>query len=191
MRNSNSKMMAIIALLIAVVGLSIGFAALQTKLTVNGTAEVTGGSKWDVKFVTSSLNTVKTGTAASTTAPTLAATSLTGFKVTLLKPGDKVTYYFQVTNAGSFAAKIDSITIGTPTCSPTAFCSNLKYTFANTTASGGTAGATVAKGDTLAVKQTKWLMLSIEYLSTATASSLPTSTVTVSGLTATINYVQA
>ena len=41
MKNSNSKVIAVIALVLAVVGLSIGFAALQTQLTINGTAEVT------------------------------------------------------------------------------------------------------------------------------------------------------
>lgn len=189
MRNSNSKMMSVIALVIAVVGLSIGFAALQTQLTVNGTAEVTGGSKWDVKFVTGSLNKVETGSATGT-APTIAATSVTGFKATLLKPGDKVSYYFQVTNAGSFDAKIDSITIGEPVCSTAAFCNNLKYTFAYTTANDGVAGVAPATGDTLAKNETKWLVLSVEYLSTADASTLPTEKVTVSGLTATINYVQ-
>ena len=190
MRNGNSKMMAVIALVIAVVGLSIGFAALQTQLTVNGTAEVTGGSKWDVKFVTGSLNKVETGSATGTN-PTVAATSVNGFKATLLKPGDKVTYYFQVTNAGSFDAKLDSITIGTPTCSTAAFCSNLKYTFAYTTASGGAAGTAPAAGDTLAVNETKWLVLSVEYLASADSSTLPSTTVTVSGLSATMNYVQA
>ena len=189
MRNGNSKMMAVIALVIAVVGLSIGFAALQTQLTVNGTAEVTGGTKWDVKFVTS-LNKVETGSATGTN-PTVAATSVNGFKATLLKPGDKVTYYFQVTNAGSFDAKLDSITIGTPTCSTAAFCSNLKYTFAYTTASGGAAGTAPAAGDTLAVNETKWLVLSVEYLASADSSTLPSTTVTVSGLSATMNYVQA
>lgn len=190
MRNGNSKMMAVIALVIAVVGLSIGFAALQTQLTVNGTAEVTGGTKWDVKFVTSSLNKVETGSATGTN-PTVAATSVNGFKATLLKPGDKVTYYFQVTNAGSFDAKLDSITIGTPTCSTAAFCSNLKYTFAYTTASGGVAGTAPAAGDTLAANETKWLVLSVEYLASADSSTLPSTTVTVSGLSATMNYVQA
>ena len=190
MRNGNSKMMAVIALVIAVVGLSIGFAALQTQLTVNGTAEVTGGTKWDVKFVTSSLNKVETGSATGTN-PTIAATSVNGFKATLLKPGDKVTYYFQVTNAGSFDAKLDSITIGTPTCSTAAFCSNLKYTFAYTTASGGVAGTAPAAGDTLAANETKWLVLSVEYLASADSSTLPSTTVTVSGLSATMNYVQA
>ena len=190
MRNGNSKMMAVIALVIAVVGLSIGFAALQTQLTVNGTAEVTGGTKWDVKFVTSSLNKVETGSATGTN-PTIAATSVNGFKATLLKPGDKVTYYFQVTNAGSFDAKLDSITIGTPTCSTAAFCSNLKYTFAYTTDNGGEAGTAPAAGDTLAVNETKWLVLSVEYLASADSSTLPSTTVTVSGLSATMNYVQA
>ena len=190
MRNGNSKMMAVIALVIAVVGLSIGFAALQTQLTVNGTAEVTGGTKWDVKFVTSSLSKVEAGTATGTN-PTVAATSVSGFKATLKKPGDKVTYYFQVTNAGSFDAKLDSITIGTPTCSTAAFCSNLKYTFAYTTASGGVAGTVPAVNDTLAANETKWLVLSVEYLASADASTLPSTTVTVSGLSATMNYVQA
>ena len=190
MKNSNSKVIAVIALVLAVVGLSIGFAALQTQLTVNGTAEVTGGTKWDVKFVTSSLNKVETGSATGTN-PTVAATSITGLKATLQKPGDKVTYYFQVTNAGSFDAKIDSITIGTPTCSTAAFCSNLKYTFAYTTDNGGEAGTVPAVNDTLAAGETKWMLITVEYVSTADSSTLPLETVTITGLNASINYVQA
>lgn len=42
-RDNGGKIIAVIALVLAVVGLSIGFAALQTKLEINGTAEVTGG----------------------------------------------------------------------------------------------------------------------------------------------------
>lgn len=189
-RDNNGKIIAVIALVLAVVGLSIGFAALQTRLEINGTAEVTGGKTWDVKFVDSSLKVDKVGSAQSTD-PTVSATTIKDYKVTLAKPGDKVSYYFQVTNAGSFDAKIDSITIGTPTCSTAAFCSNLKYTFAYTTASGGAAGTAPAAGDTLAVNETKWLVLSVEYLVSADSSTLPSTTVTVSGLSATMNYVQA
>ena len=189
-RDNGGKIIAVIALVLAVVGLSIGFAALQTKLEINGTAEVTGGQTWDVKFVDSSLKVDKVGSAQSTD-PTVSATTIKDYKVTLAKPGDKVSYYFQVTNAGSFDAKLDSITIGTPTCSTAAFCSNLKYTFAYTTASGGAAGTAPAAGDTLAVNETKWLVLSVEYLASADSSTLPSTTVTVSGLSATMNYVQA
>ena len=189
-RDNGGKIIAVIALVLAVVGLSIGFAALQTKLEINGTAEVTGGKTWDVKFVDSSLKVDKVGSAQSTD-PTVSATTIKDYKVTLAKPGDKVSYYFQVTNAGSFDAKLDSITIGTPTCSTAAFCSNLKYTFAYTTASGGAAGTAPAAGDTLAVNETKWLVLSVEYLASADSSTLPSTTVTVSGLSATMNYVQA
>ena len=188
-RDNGGKIIAVIALVLAVVGLSIGFAALQTKLEINGTAEVTGGKTWDIKFVDSSLKVDKVGSAQSTD-PTVSATTIKDYKVTLAKPGDKVSYYFQVTNAGSFDAKLDSITIGTPTCSTAAFCSNLKYTFAYTTASGGAAGTAPAAGDTLAVNETKWLVLSVEYLASSDASTLPKDTVTVDGLTATINYVQ-
>ena len=189
-RDNGGKIIAVIALVLAVVGLSIGFAALQTKLEINGTAEVTGGKTWDIKFVDSSLKVDKVGSAQSTD-PTVSATTIKDYKVTLAKPGDKVSYYFQVTNAGSFDAKLDSITIGTPTCSTAAFCSNLKYTFAYTTASGGVAGTAPAAGDTLAVNETKWLVLSVEYLASADSSTLPSTTVTVSGLSATMNYVQA
>ena len=189
-RDNGGKIIAVIALVLAVVGLSIGFAALQTKLEINGTAEVTGGKTWDIKFVDSSLKVDKVGSAQSTD-PTVSATTIKDYKVTLAKPGDKVSYYFQVTNAGSFDAKIDSITIGTPTCSTAAFCSNLKYTFAYTTDNGGEAGTVPAVNDTLAAGETKWLVLSVEYLASADSSTLPSTTVTVSGLSATMNYVQA
>lgn len=189
-RDNNGKIIAVIALVLAVVGLSIGFAALQTRLEINGTAEVTGGKTWDVKFVDSSLKVDKVGSAQSTD-PTVSATTIKDYKVTLAKPGDKVSYYFQVTNAGSFDAKLDSITIGTPTCSTAAFCSNLKYTFAYTTDNGGEAGTVPAVNDTLAAGETKWLVLSVEYLASADSSTLPSTTVTVSGLSATMNYVQA
>ena len=188
-RDNGGKIIAVIALVLAVVGLSIGFAALQTKLEINGTAEVTGGKTWDIKFVDSSLKVDKVGSAQSTD-PTVSATTIKDYKVTLAKPGDKVSYYFQVTNAGSFDAKLDSITIGTPTCSTAAFCSNLKYTFAYTTDNGGEAGTVPAVNDTLAAGETKWLVLSVEYLASSDASTLPKDTVTVDGLTATINYVQ-
>ena len=189
-RDNSGKIIAVIALVLAVVGLSIGFAALQTRLEINGTAEVTGGQNWDIKFVTGSLNIVKTGSAQSTD-PTLSATTIKDYKVTLAKPGDKVSYYFQVTNNGSFDAKIGSVVPGTPVCSTEAFCDNVNYSFSYTTDNGGEAGAAVSVDDTLAKKETKWMVITVEYKPEADVSTLPETTVTITGLNASINYVQA
>lgn len=189
-RDNGGKIIAVIALVLAVVGLSIGFAALQTKLEINGTAEVTGGKTWDIKFVDSSLKVDKVGSAQSTD-PTVSATTIKDYKVTLAKPGDKVSYYFQVTNAGDFDAKIGSVVPGAPVCSTEAFCANVKYSFTYTDSNTGTAGAVPSADDTLAAGETKWMLITVEYVSTADSSTLPTETVTITGLNASINYVQA
>ena len=136
------------------------------------------------------LNKVETGSATGTD-PTVAATSITGLKATLQKPGDKVTYYFQVTNAGSFDAKIGSVVPGAPVCSTEAFCANVKYSFTYTDSNTGTAGAIPSADDTLAAGETKWMLITVEYVSTADSSTLPLETVTITGLNASINYVQA
>ena len=121
-KERGAKVIAIVALLIAVVGLTVGYAAYSSTLTINGTANVDPAS-WDVHFgykTGTSLTAEKVGNAVETTAPTLADTTISGFDVTLKAPGDSVTYNFVIKNAGTLNAKLANFTMGTLTCAPNA-----------------------------------------------------------------------
>jgi len=194
MKNQRStKLVAIITLVVAICSISVAFAAMSTTLRINGTAEVQT-AEWSIKFDTLS-SVVVTGDAAQITAPTLSDTNIGTFKAKLTKPGDSVSYTFNVTNSGSMAAKIGTLTKDSFTCSglstipadatsdANSVCNNLKYTLTYTSG-----GSPVATNDTLTIGQSRNLTLKLEYDSLAT--TLPTDDVSVTGLGITIIYVQ-
>lgn len=186
-KERGAKIIAIVALLIAVVGLTVGYAAYSTTLTIDGTANVDPAS-WDIHFA--NLGTVaKTGNAVENTAPTLAATTISGFDVTLKAPGDSVTYTFDVTNAGTLNATLTTFTQGTLTCAPasgssatqeeaTNICNELQYTITG-----------VTQGEALNATATKNLTLKLEWPSTSTLQVTDKIAVTVG--TTTLLYDQA
>ena len=95
------------ALIVAVLGLGVAFAALSSQLTINGSAKAQAGS-WNIHFAkTLDMPTQTTGDA-SFTEPTLSDTSILGFKATVTKPGDSVTYYFDIVNSGTVDALVDN-----------------------------------------------------------------------------------
>jgi len=115
MKNRKRKN-TIMVLLILVLGITIGFAALATTLKINGTASITKQT-WSVYW---GEPTVKEGSV-STTAPTRGAdsgdpanTKLT-WNVTLNMPGDFYEFEVDAVNAGTIDAMITSIT---PTVTP-------------------------------------------------------------------------
>lgn len=181
------KIIAIVALLVAVVGLSVAYAALSTSLSISGTATVNSAT-WQVEFVKGAWDS-PVGTAV-TSGPEFGVTSLTNIGVTLVKPGDKAVYRFKVHNKGSIPAKLSANTaVGTISCTGGAnqteantTCSNITYTLTYAD------GKTPAAGDTLAASEQKDLILTVEFKSTAT--TVPSSAVTVNGISATLEYVQ-
>lgn len=198
MERKDGKVIAIAALFIGVIGLSVGFASLQTSLQINGAATVKS-SKWDVHFANLTAVT-KTGTATEVTAPTIksnnsvASTLIGDYSVTLTSPGDSISYKFDITNAGDYNAKISSITIPTPTCTGNGtnattdasnVCSKLTYTLTYTDG-----GATVKANDTLTAGQTRNVTLKLAYSDDITASELPKDDVAITNLQIPIVYVQ-
>ncbi len=106
-RNRKIKTLSLVALIVAVLGLGVAFAALSSQLTINGSAKAQAGS-WNIHFAkTLDMPTQTTGNA-SFTEPTLYDTSILGFKATVTKPGDSVTYYFDIVNSGTVDALVDS-----------------------------------------------------------------------------------
>ena len=157
-KERGAKVIAVIALLVAVAGLTIGYAAYSSTLTVNGTANV-DPADWNVKFAYttgSSLTAEATGNAVEVTAPTLSDTAVSGFDVTLKAPGDSITYKFSVKNTGSLDATLGTFTMGTLSCAPndgssitqedaTKLCNELQYTLKYADNSEITTGTTLEK----------------------------------------------
>ena len=119
-RDRSAKIIAIVALCVAIVGLSIGFAAFSSNLTISSSANVKPDpSSFDVNFSpsnTSELDGTVTGvgtnsaTAEDATINNSASPTITGLKANFTEPGQKVTYSFYAHNAGKYAAYLNSVT---------------------------------------------------------------------------------
>lgn len=123
-KERNTKILAIIALLIGVVGLSLGFAAFSNTLKISSSAEVTpSADTFNVDFSSSSSSLATDPVVAS-----LNPTGVTGFEATngtidnsndptitnlhatFTAPGQKATYTFYARNIGEYIAYLKSIT---------------------------------------------------------------------------------
>lgn len=185
------RIIAVIALMVAVVGLTVGYAAYSSTLKITGAANV-DPSSWNVKFAYktgNSLVAAVTGKATMETEATLSDTQVSGFKATLKAPGDSITYNFAVTNTGSLDAELSTFTMGNISCAPaagsnataeeaTAICNELSYTL-----TGVTVNETLAAGDS------KDLTLKLEWASTGTAVASDDIAITVGDTT--LIYTQA
>lgn len=116
------KVMAVVALLVAVVSLTIGYANYSSTLTIEGQGKVASG--WDVHFVGANgseggaVGVSASGYAedAGTAAIDTDTTVIKGIDFTFYAPGDSVDYTFKVKNAGQIDAILDSINVGALTC---------------------------------------------------------------------------
>lgn len=191
MNARNFKTIAVIAICIAVVGLSVAYAALSQTLNIKTNATVqSSASSWNVKFVNPGTGTV-VGTAVKGTI-TLTDTTVIASGIILKAPKDSVTYTFDVKNAGQVGAKLSTITPLTPSVTGTGDTAaadvtlvKANYTYTVTYADG----SAIKANDTLPAGTTKSLKLVITYKDTAT--SLPSGNVTISNLGSTLVYVQA
>ena len=125
------QVVAIVGLIVGVMALTIGFAAFTTTLTIQSAAEVAPGAQTlDVVFSTSS-NSVAAGSVsgvatgesgASGDSATLSGTSITGIKANFTKPGQTVTYTFNVYNNSAYTAYLNEVIFKNVTgSSPAAF----------------------------------------------------------------------
>ena len=111
------KIISLCALLVAVLGLTVAFASLSQTLTINGSAAVDAAS-WDIHFEKTSGKETEVKGAATFTEPTLNGTTIENFSATLTKPGDSVTYYFDIVNNGTVDAVVsnDNFSYGYTKC---------------------------------------------------------------------------
>ena len=121
-KNRGSRVIAIIALIVAVLGLTIGFAAFSSTLNISSSANVKPNAEtFKVLFSSSntSLETEKiTGKTTATSGVTVGEASIvntgttptiSGLTAGFTEPGTSVTYEFYVHNAGEYEAYLKSI----------------------------------------------------------------------------------
>lgn len=110
MRNETKRNGILIgALLITIALMTVGYAALATQLTINGTAG-SGDSSWSIDFTSIEKNTALSSTGVTeVNTPTASGTAIT-FNVNLSKPGDKMVYDVTVKNSGSIDAVFKQLT---------------------------------------------------------------------------------
>lgn len=119
-RDRSTKVIAIVALCVAVFGLSVGFAAFSNDLTIKSEATVKpNASDFDVNFSSSDTSeTDGTVTATSTAGVTAqdatinnaTAPTISGIKVEFTEPGQSAKYSFFAHNAGKYKAFLNNVT---------------------------------------------------------------------------------
>lgn len=188
------QVLSVLAIVISITALTIGFAAFSSTLTIDGSAVVENTS-WNVHFESLS-SAIIVGNAEATTDPTINTntTSVSSFDIALETPGDSVSYTFNVVNSGTYNAIISEISIPTPACTGTDITyattdannvsSNLSYTLTYEN------GTSVAKGDTLNAGESKQLVLKLEYKEFNDSTKLPNSNVDITNLQISIQYAQ-
>lgn len=100
----NKKSIIIVCMCLAVLFMVVVFAALQTRLVINGSGNIMGN--WNIEI--SNIQSVATGTAYNISEPTYNGTNAT-FNTGLKKPGDKMTYTITISNYGNIDAIISEV----------------------------------------------------------------------------------
>ena len=187
---------ALVAVIVALAGVSIAYAALSTTLNITVNQVTQNALTWNVAFITGTVNATAEGTSATGRtcgAATVTATTVTVAATTLSKPGDGCVYKLQVKNSGTIAAKLGTITPTQPTgtgvsCGTASggnmVCGNITYKI--TTDAAGSTLAT-SSNTTVAIGATKDLYLVVRYNSDA----LATTAVTQSGAQFALPFNQA
>ena len=198
------QLFSVLALVVAVLGISVGFAAMSQTLTITGKATV-DPANWDVKFTQATFSNNNTDAYAVTAAaqgnepakPTLSDTTFSNYEIVLTKPGDKGTYYVKVENDGDINAQLTTANIGsTLTFTGSAQDSAVKaadeaIVEANVTYTvTWDGGAAIQTGSRLnANGDSKVIKIEVEY--DPDADELPSAPVTITGRDVTLIYTQA
>ena len=108
-------------LIVGIISMSVAFAALSTRLNINGTTNV-AATKWNIRF--ENWEKANPATAGGHTNTVVSpevneldmkdgtnVTKVSGINVTLNQPGDTAKYTFEIANRGTIDAKLDNFTV--------------------------------------------------------------------------------
>ncbi len=124
-RERSGKVIAIATLLVGILGLSLGFAAFSTRLNIASVAEVdVDASVWKVGFSTVNSDITSGTVSGQTNSTANGALGLTQFVISQATNatlnttnGSKVEYDFFIVNDGDLDAYLNSVVMGTISCS--------------------------------------------------------------------------
>ncbi len=150
-KDKKGRIIAIVALVIAVAGLSIGFAAFSTSLQIGTSANVKANSNWNVGFSTDGTDIEDVSTAGTVSANEtgnpgeLDVTKYTiGQKTNATlstTEGSSVSYNLSILNKGSLTAYLGSVNFDNVSISCTNAPAGTSEVIEGTAAAGTTAGA--------------------------------------------------
>lgn len=103
--NKKSKNALLLVVLLAIVGIAVGYAALSQELVLTGTATVKGLNDWKVHFADTSAVKGSSVTGVANNTFKLDDDKLSGTFAATLEPGAWVEYTVVVVNDGSIKAK--------------------------------------------------------------------------------------
>ena len=178
-KNTKNLRLALIAVVLGIVGITVAYAALSSTLSVTVSKVTQNIATWNVGFTGSTASASVGGTSStgrSCGTATINATSVTVADTTLSKPDDSCTYTLTIKNNGTIAAKLSSITPTKPTgtnvtcgtaSGATMVCGNITYKL-TTDADGTTA---VPTNTTLNSNATQTVYLVVKYTGTTLNSS--------------------
>ena len=165
-------------LLLLVCSVGLGYAAISTTLSIDGSAEFKD-ARWNVYF--NNLN-VTTGSVTATTAASITNTTTVSFAARLENPGDFYEFTVDVVNGGNMNAMIDSVNV-----LPELTAAQQNYLRYTATYSDGVALAQYHKLD---AGDTETLRVRFEYLENSDVSLYPTEDDSVT-IAFDVTYVQA
>ena len=186
--SEKTRNIILIVLAVCLIGITVAYATLSQNLNIRGVANVDKTS-WNIHFtnvLTPKVEGQATGGKATLNS---GSTVLTISEGTLSAPGDKITYIFDVINEGDLPAEVETTLTTMKSCTAengsdvSIFCNKigLDLVYADTKEK-------VQKSDRLLSGETKTLNLIITYDKDKLLTSLPTSPITLSNITSTINY---
>ena len=189
LRNKIKRNRIIIALLLLITIIGIGYASLGANLQINGTTKITDAS-WDVRFKADSINvttgSVEVDTNAGGKSATIDTLTEVSYNVNLALPGDFYEFTVVAKNAGTIDAMIDSVVskLGNTVITNDTLPSYLKY---SVTYSDGVA---ISPNHLLAAGSEETIKVRLEYDKEVEADELPTTDQSLS-LNFQIFYAQA
>ena len=195
MEKNNSKMIAVAALVVAVIGLSVGFAAFAATLTIeNISATMTADNQFtaNVNYKSTAPTCTVTGSSTAISGSYNAGTATgklwSGISVPLTMTQKSITCVAEIENTSAYRAALDSITIGgTFTCQSVAasgtdgYATNASTICAGTKVTVNTSGATAEftnashagltgiTGSSIASSGSATVTVTIEYTGTVAA----------------------
>lgn len=177
-RKGNKKFILVLLLLL-VMGVSVGYAALSTTLNINGTSTIKKQT-WDVHFENVQ---VAANSATATQAPEISTDETTvTYSVNLSNPGDFYEFTVDVVNKGSIPVKLSADAVLSGIDAAKDVFTNYTVTYSD--------GTAIKAGDKLAATTgKKTVKVRVEYDANIDNDQLPTAD-TALDLKFSMNYVQ-